>query len=55
MDAAPALQEMVGDGLVDWDGRRVTVTQAGRPFVRSIAAAFDTYLQPGAARHSAAV
>ena len=55
MDAAPALQEMARDGLVAWDGYRIAVTPAGRPFVRSVAAAFDTYLQAGAARHSAAV
>jgi oxygen-independent coproporphyrinogen-3 oxidase len=55
MDAAPALQEMARDGLVAWDGFRIAVTPAGRPFVRSVAAAFDTYLQAGVARHSAAV
>jgi len=55
MDSAPALQEMARDGLVRWDGMQVTVTPAGRPFVRAVAAAFDTYLAAGAARHSAAV
>jgi oxygen-independent coproporphyrinogen III oxidase len=55
MDAAPALQEMARDGLVDWNGMQVAVTPAGRPFVRAVAAAFDTYLAGGAARHSAAV
>jgi len=55
MDAAPALQEMARDGLVDWNGMQVTVTASGRPFVRTVAAAFDTYLAAGAARHSAAV
>ena len=55
MDAAPALQEMARDGLVRWDGMHVAVTPAGRPFVRAVAAAFDTYLAAGAGRHSAAV
>ena len=55
MAAAPALQEMARDGLIDWDGYRITVTERGRPFVRGVAAAFDTYLAPGEARHSAAV
>jgi oxygen-independent coproporphyrinogen-3 oxidase len=55
MDAAPALQEMARDGLVIWNGMRVSMTPAGRPFVRTVAAAFDTYLAAGAARHSAAV
>ena len=55
MDAAPALQEMAHDGLVHWDGMHVAVTPAGRPFVRAVAAAFDTYLAAGVGRHSAAV
>jgi oxygen-independent coproporphyrinogen-3 oxidase len=55
MDAAPALQEMARDGLVLWDGYRLTVQREGRPFIRNVAAAFDTWLRPGAGRHSAAV
>ena len=55
MDAAPALQEQAHDGLVLWDGMRIIVTPAGRPFVRAVAAAFDTYLAAGTARHSVAV
>ena len=55
MDAAPALQTMARDGLVDWDGCRLSVRPEGRPFVRNVAAAFDTWLRPGAERHSAAV
>ena len=55
MDAAPALQSLARDGLVQWDGMRVTLTPEGRPFVRAVAAAFDTYLAAGNARHSAAV
>jgi len=55
MDAAPALQAMARDGLVNWDGYGLRVTDIGRPFVRGIAAAFDTYLRSGVGRHSAAV
>jgi len=55
MDAAPRLQDMARDGLVRWDGRTVTVTPAGKPFTRAVAAAFDTWLRPGETRHSAAV
>ena len=55
MDAAPALQALARDGLVQWDGMQVTLTPAGRPFVRAVAAAFDTYLAAGTGRHSAAV
>jgi oxygen-independent coproporphyrinogen-3 oxidase len=32
------------DGLAHWDGRRVAVSEKGRPFVRSVAAPFDAYL-----------
>ncbi len=55
MDAAPALQAMAQDGLVQWSGYGLRVTAAGRPFVRNVAAAFDTYLRTGVGRHSAAV
>lgn len=55
MDAAPALQDMARDGLVRWTGYQLTVTAAGRPFVRNVAAAFDTYLRTGTGRHAAAV
>ena len=39
----------------EWDGRRVRVTAMGRPFVRAVAAAFDSYVDRGVARHSASV
>ena len=50
-----ALAQLAADGIVSMDGARVTVTEAGRPLVRVVAAAFDTYLQKGRARHSSAV
>jgi len=50
-----ALENMQSDGLVRLDGDRITVTEAGRPFVRCVAAVFDTYLGRGAARHARAV
>jgi oxygen-independent coproporphyrinogen-3 oxidase len=46
---------MARDGLVTWDGYRLAVTRTGRPFVRTVAAAFDTWLRQDAPRHSAAV
>jgi oxygen-independent coproporphyrinogen-3 oxidase len=55
MDAAPALEQMSRDGLIHWSGDRLTVTDVGRPFARTVAAAFDTYLRTGAARHAVAV
>lgn len=53
--AAPRLQRMQQDGLITWNGAEITVTDAGRPFVRSVACAFDTYLTEGAARHARAI
>ena len=49
------LDEHIADGLVTWDGKVVQVTTQGQPFVRVIAAIFDTYLSPGPQRHSRAV
>ena len=34
---------------------RIRVTEAGRPFVRVVAATFDAYLQQGGQRHARAV
>ena len=49
------LRPYVDDGLLRIDGGRLQVTETGRPFVRLVAAAFDTYLSPDYARHSRAV
>ncbi|MFY8141767.1 MAG: coproporphyrinogen III oxidase, partial [Caulobacter sp.] len=46
------LLPFIDDGLVVVDGARLTVTEAGRPLVRSMAAVFDAYLDPNAGRHS---
>jgi oxygen-independent coproporphyrinogen III oxidase len=43
------------DGLLVRSGRRLTITDEGRPLVRAACAAFDRYLQVGEARHSKAV
>jgi oxygen-independent coproporphyrinogen-3 oxidase len=45
----------VTDGLVETDGWRVRVTEAGRPFLRTVCAAFDPYLEATATRHAQAV
>lgn len=52
---AEALKPMVDDGLAELTGPVVRVTETGRPFMRTIAAVFDTYLGSGKARHSRAV
>jgi oxygen-independent coproporphyrinogen-3 oxidase len=51
---AEALEGFASDGLARWDGRRIEVTEKGRPFVRSVAALFDAYLRaaPAEGRHS---
>ena len=55
----PALDDLVADGLVKRDGRRLTIPAGARPLVRIVAAVFDRYLmasqQNGTARHSRAV
>lgn len=43
------------DGVIAFDGRTFAITETGRPYVRSVASAFDTYLSSGAGRHSVAV
>jgi oxygen-independent coproporphyrinogen-3 oxidase len=42
-------------GMVQIEGRRIVVTEEGRPFVRLVAAAFDAYLPQNRSRHSIAV
>ncbi|MFS8180563.1 oxygen-independent coproporphyrinogen III oxidase [Pseudovibrio denitrificans] len=49
------MQEMIADGVATLEGTVVTVTDAGRRYVRVVAAAFDTYLATQQARHSVAV
>lgn len=55
--AAEGLAPFVADGLVEWDGRRIEVLPEGRPFVRNVAALFDSYLVRNDAvkRHAQAV
>jgi oxygen-independent coproporphyrinogen-3 oxidase len=50
-----ALQPYAAEGLVVIEPSQVIVTAKGRPYLRLIAAAFDTYLAAGKAAHSRAV
>lgn len=43
---APSLPAFAADGLIRWDGSRLEVTARGRPFLRTIASAFDAYYRP---------
>jgi oxygen-independent coproporphyrinogen-3 oxidase len=54
-DALEALEPLAHDKVVAIDGRRIIVTDAGKPFARLAAAAFDAYLGRGGAHHSRAV
>jgi oxygen-independent coproporphyrinogen-3 oxidase len=54
-EALAAIDDLADDGIATRDGWRVTVTEAGRPLVRSVCAAFDTYLQNDATRHARAI
>jgi oxygen-independent coproporphyrinogen-3 oxidase len=49
------LDALVADGLIEFDGRRIVLTDLGRPLMRLVAAVFDRYLEPAAGRHSRAV
>jgi oxygen-independent coproporphyrinogen-3 oxidase len=49
------LVPLAEQGIVSIEGDRVIVAEAGRPFVRLVAAAFDAYLRGGTQRHSVAV
>ena len=50
-----ALGPLCSDGLVTLHQRRLVVTERGRPFVRSVCAAFDRYRDGGGQRYSAGV
>ena len=53
--AGPALAALAADGVVEWDGNRVAVRPAARPFLRNVAAVFDAYYRPAEGRHARAV
>ncbi len=50
-----ALEGMVTDGLVEIVGWRVRMTEAGRRFLRTACAAFDSYLETATGRHAQVV
>jgi oxygen-independent coproporphyrinogen III oxidase len=50
-DAAMArteLVDLVRDGLLEIDDRELRITPNGKPFIRNVAAFFDTYLRHAA-------
>ncbi|MCP8884461.1 oxygen-independent coproporphyrinogen III oxidase [Devosia sp. XJ19-1] len=52
---AEAIALTDADGMTEMRDGAFVVTERGRPFVRTIAARFDSYFGTGTARHSAAV
>jgi oxygen-independent coproporphyrinogen-3 oxidase len=50
-----SLRELEADGLIRRSGDWIEVTDEGRPLVRAVAAAFDSYLPSSTATHVAAV
>ncbi len=48
----PCLPTLIGDGLATLDGTRLSVTERGRPLVRSVCAAFDRHYTGGEGRHA---
>ncbi|WP_417815315.1 oxygen-independent coproporphyrinogen III oxidase [Thalassospira alkalitolerans] len=49
------IRAMTNDGIVEVNGTNITLTNSGRPLVRAVCAAFDTYLDHAHGRHSQAV
>lgn len=49
------LAGLAAEGLLTIDSAKITVTEAGRPYIRIAAAAFDSYLTARQKRHSVAV
>ena len=54
-DELESLQPFQENGSVQIDGHRIRITEQGRPYMRLVAAAFDTYLPGAKSRHSVAV
>ena len=51
----PDLLQMQQDGLLTFEGGRLTLAAEGLPLARVVASVFDTYLRDSTARHSVAV
>lgn len=49
------LEDFAADGLVEIDGLRLRVTEAGKVVIRSICAVFDLYFREAEGRHSRAL
>ena len=54
-DELDSLRPYQENGSVLIDGHRIRITEQGRPYLRLVASAFDTYLARAKSRHSVAV
>jgi oxygen-independent coproporphyrinogen-3 oxidase len=54
-DELDSLRPYEENGSVLIDGHRIRITEQGRPYMRLVASAFDTYLARAKSRHSVAV
>jgi oxygen-independent coproporphyrinogen-3 oxidase len=54
-DELDSLRPFQENGSVLIDGHRIQITEQGRPYMRLVASAFDTYLAGAKSRHSVAV
>jgi oxygen-independent coproporphyrinogen-3 oxidase len=54
-DELDSLRPFQENGSVLIDGRRIRITEKGRPYMRLVASVFDTYLTRAKSRHSVAV
>ncbi len=54
-DELNALQPFTENGSLLIEGHHIQITEKGRPYMRLVASAFDTYLTRSQSRHSAAV
>lgn len=55
LDEARYMAEADPDEMIELTGSLFQVTDRGRPFIRSIASVFDSYLETGKTRHSLAI
>jgi oxygen-independent coproporphyrinogen III oxidase len=53
--SSPRLQDLISDGIVEIDGSALALADDSRFLVRSVAAAFDAYLDGSKRLHSRAV
>ena len=51
----PALPALIEDGLAEFEGERLRITDLGRPLVRCVCAAFDRHWPGSTGRHSRAI